>query len=80
MVPFLSFPNATTSVGAPTSLQSGVASMLYTRYMFVCSESFNTFSFADSKSSDTTLNEDILAVVDLTSIYSPEDTGLAEGH
>lgn len=74
MVPWPAFPigSTTAAVGA-LLFNSGVASMLYTRYIFVCSTAFNYYSFADSKTSDTTLNEDILAIADMSSIYNAED-------
>jgi hypothetical protein len=56
---------------------SGVSSMLYTRYVYVCSEALNKYCFADSKSSDTGLNEDILAIADITSMYNAQDWAIA---
>lgn len=64
---------ATVAGDGALSWNSGVASMLYTRYIYLCSEALNIFSFAVSRTSDTGINEDILAIVDITSIYSAED-------
>jgi hypothetical protein len=58
------------------SYHSSVMTMHYTRYVFLCSEAFNIFSFADTRSSDVELNEDVMAVLDLLS--EPSDGGLVK--
>jgi len=52
---------------------SAMANMTYTRYAMLCSGAFNNYSFADSKTTDPLVNEDILAIVDLNSMHDPED-------
>jgi len=56
-----------------TDVRSGIANMLYCRYVYLCSESFNAFSFSVSRTSNPRLNEDVLDIVDLTNTYSDSD-------
>lgn len=75
-IPFQFFDplaGATVAVNGALMFNSGVSSLLYTRYIFVCSEALNTFSFADTKTSNTSMNEDVLAIADFTSAYTPAD-------
>jgi len=74
MMPFTTFPpTATTALDGKLEWNSGVSALLYTRYIFVCSTAFNTYSFADSRTNDLSINEDVIAIADLTSIYSADD-------
>jgi hypothetical protein len=74
-VRFPSYNELQTTVGVVGALtfNSGAAGMLYTRYMYVCSESMNENAFAISQTSDASFNEDVIAIVDLTSIYVSSD-------
>jgi len=75
-IPFQFFDplaGATVAVNGALSFNSSIACLLYTRYGYVCSEAFNTFSFADTKTSNTQLNEDVLAIIDFTSTIHPLD-------
>jgi hypothetical protein len=60
------------AVGLPTQLSS-IAGMLYTRYALISSESLNQYSFSDSRSTTLLLRNNIICMVDMTSIYNPED-------
>lgn len=72
--PFPSFPSASDVLTVGTgSLSSGAAGMLYTRYAIISSESFNQFSFSDSRATTLLLRGNIICIVDMTSIYTPED-------
>lgn len=63
----------TTAINGQNGWSGGVASMLYTRYIIVCSISLNNYSIADSRTNDRFINEDIIAITDLTDIYSEGD-------
>jgi hypothetical protein len=74
LAPFESFPELSNPVAVgKTSWNSGVAGMLYTRYAIVSSESLNQYAFSDSRTTTLMLKNNILCVLDLTSIYTPED-------
>lgn len=70
-VPFESFPAISTvaAVGL-NSVTSGVSSMIYTRYVYLCSEAFNSWSYADSKSSNIKAPGNIIAIVECTQMYN----------
>jgi len=56
-----------------TLFKSSFAGMLYARYMYVCSEFLNEYAFAITATSDPTFNEDVIASVSLTSVYTKSD-------
>ncbi len=62
-------------VGA-SNINSSVAGMIYTRYALVSSESFNQYSFSDSRATTLQLKNNIICIVDMTSIYTPSDYDL----
>lgn len=66
-------PGLDPSVVGLGSFTSSVAGMVYTRYAVVSSESFNQYSFSDSRATTLFLRNNIICMVDMTSIYSPED-------
>jgi hypothetical protein len=76
-IPFHAFDDTLPAVNVANvgqlNFNSAESSLLYTKYMYLCSSSLNNYSFAVSKSSDTTLNEDIIAIVDITSMYAGDD-------
>tara|TARA_R110000787_G_scaffold136205_1_gene248730 strand:- start:8237 stop:8935 length:699 start_codon:yes stop_codon:yes gene_type:complete len=53
--------------------RSGAAGMLYTRYAIISSESFNQYSFSDSRATTLSLKNNIICIIDLTSIYEASD-------
>jgi hypothetical protein len=59
-------------VGTPT-VTGGIAGMVYTRYAIISSESMNQYSFSDSRSTTLLQKTDVICIVDLTSLYTPED-------
>jgi hypothetical protein len=59
-------PGSDPGVVGRTYQHSSLAELIYTRYCLLCSGAFNTYSFADSKTTDPFLNEDVLAIVDLS--------------
>jgi hypothetical protein len=54
-------------------INSGIAGMVYTRYAIVSSESFNQYSFSDSRATTLLLKNNIICIVDMTSVYDSED-------
>ena len=69
-IPFPSLPpTAEPIIEGSTEIVSGIACMLYTRYIYLCSEALNTFAYAVAKVSDPKINEDVLAIVDVTENY-----------
>jgi len=71
-VPFLSFDENVGGLAeyGKRDIYSGISCLHYTRYVFLCSESMNNFSYANSRTSDPRINEDIIAVVDVEDLYS----------
>ena len=63
----------TVALVGTTDVRSGIANMLYTRYAFLCSESFNAFSFAVTRTTNELLNEDVLAILSLADMYTESD-------
>ena len=53
--------------------RSATAGMLYTRYAVISSESFNQYSYSDSRATTLRLRNNIICVADMTSVYEPED-------
>jgi hypothetical protein len=54
-------------------ISGGIAGMVYTRYAIISSESMNQYSFSDSRSTTLLQKNDIICIVDLTSVYTAED-------
>lgn len=54
-------------------INGGIAGMVYTRYAIISSESMNQYSFSDSRSTTLLQKNDIICMVDLTSVYTSED-------
>jgi hypothetical protein len=78
MVPFQAYDendslNYNLSTVGAFSFNSSMACMLYSRYLFLASEAFNTFSYAVSRTSDEKITDDIIAVADISSTYFAED-------
>lgn len=77
LVPFKAYDERTAgntvALIGTSDVRSGIANMIYTRYAFVCSESFNAYSFSVTRTTNIRLNEDVLAMLDLTSTYSAAD-------
>ena len=59
-------------VGASTQ-RSNVAGMMYSRYAIVSSESLNQYSFSDSRATTLLVKNNIICVVDMTSVYDADD-------
>jgi hypothetical protein len=55
------------------SVNSNMSCMLYTRYIFLASESFNSYAYAISRTSDIHIADDIIAIADISSTYFAED-------
>lgn len=75
LAPFRALPDGLSAL-PPNGLDvqySGQAGMLYTRYALISSESFNQYSFSDSRATTALLRNNIICILDMTSIYSPED-------
>ncbi len=64
---------ATVAGNGRLTWSSGIAGMLYTKHVLLASESFNTFAFAISKTSDIAINEDVIAIVDVANQYNESD-------
>jgi hypothetical protein len=52
---------------------SCVAGMVYTRYAIISSESFNQYSYSDSRTTTLQLKNNIICIVDMTGIYTTAD-------
>jgi hypothetical protein len=72
---FQAFDPVTSTVAGQGALfwNSGVAGMLFTRYVLIASIALNTFSVADTRTNDVAINEDLIAIVDMTNLYSEAD-------
>ena len=74
LAPFRSFADGLDAGAIGLTVQpSNVAGMLYTRYAVVSSCSFNRFSYGDSRMSTNLLNNNIIATIDITAVYTPDD-------
>jgi hypothetical protein len=74
LAPFNSFPRLSNPIGVGQSTwNSGIAGMTYTRYCIVSSESFNQYSYSDSRATTLALKNNIICILDLSGIYTPED-------
>ena len=56
-----------------TTQRSNVAGMMYSRYAIVSSESLNQYSFSDSRATTLLVKNNIICVVDMTSVYDAGD-------
>lgn len=80
LAPFLAFPDlGTTGVPVTTNAiesgwSSGIAGMLYTRYVTLHSAAVNQFAFAGSKTSRGTAGSDIIAILDVVNQLHTGDT------
>lgn len=58
-------------------IRGGRAAMMYTRYITIHSARLNQTAFSGSRTSDPQQGKDIVAVVDITGLYGPEDFNTA---
>ncbi len=68
---FAGLPSATVPVD--TKIYSGRACLLYTRYITIHSAALNAWSLGDSATSSLYQGRDIIGVIDVCSIYTPQD-------
>ncbi len=81
LAPFPAFPDGGTSGGDPTGSQfrqfgfnSGIAGMIYTRYITLHSAAVNQFAFASSRMSRGTGDSDLIAIFDVAGQLASNDT------
>lgn len=71
LVPFESQPSS--DVPSKSTIRSGIASMLYTRYLSIASQTMNTYSYASSVTTRSYQPNQMIGVVNLCSIYDDVD-------
>lgn len=71
LAPFES--DALASVPSKATIYSGIASMLYSRYLTVASQAANQYSFASSITSRPSQPTQLLGIIDLCEIYTDAD-------
>lgn len=54
-------------------LRSGVAGMIYTRFVTFHSAALNQYSYGESRTSDPKQGSDLIAIIDITNAYTPDD-------
>lgn len=77
LAPFASFAPGASAELSPSDINSGTAGMLYTRYAIISSESFNQYSFSDSRATTLFLKNNIICIIDMTTVYTSEDFDVA---
>lgn len=71
LVPFASQP--ITDVPSSPTIQSGIASMLYSRYLTVASQAANLYSFASSITTRASQPNQLVGIVNICEIYTDAD-------
>jgi hypothetical protein len=72
-VPFKAYASGTLGTNGSTSWTSGIAAMLYTRYITVNSRAMSQYVTSNSATTDPTQPSNIICLVDISEIYNPED-------
>lgn len=71
---FPSFPSGTSALASGQDRWvSDIASLLYTRYLYILSDSLTAYSMSKSLSSDIQISGNLICIVDITNIFTPED-------
>lgn len=71
LAPFSSLPSGSTPVDS--TIYSGISPMLYTRYLSIQSEALTRHIYGSALSSKIQLSVNLVATIDMTSLYTPED-------
>lgn len=66
-----------TGIVLPVSVRSGRASMLYTRFITIHSERLTHSAYENSRTSDIIQGKNIIAIVDISSMYDDNDFDVA---